>query len=184
VKISDNIIPVLVVFITQYHYYLIDCYDWDEVYNDLSYDIKYSSNNIENGMRHFVENHPLKFRTSENEKGIDGSVDVYRRTVKELQEYLKILKENNNPITSMVYLAIGWSLLDSYCAIRVYFERNLNFIKGRPDNTTNLEFQVKSLMSDIVFRANLLSVNTAQGRQFLSLFDSRTYDMYNRSFEK
>jgi len=39
-------------------------------------------------------------------------------------------------------------------------------------------------MSDIVFRANLLSVNTAQGRQFLSLFDSRTYNRYERSFEK
>jgi hypothetical protein len=178
---DDGFLKVMTTIIEYYSLELNECYDENTLINDLSYDIKYSGDNMENGMRKFVDNHPLKLRSSQNEKGIDGSVEAFRNTYNMLIDYLGEFKKINNSNTSMIYLAMGWKIIDDYLRHKMTMIR-MNRMMGNYDDDLDdyakIEFKLKSLQTDLVFRANMLSVNNAQGRQYLSLFDNRTYLKY------
>jgi len=178
---DDSFLKGMTTFIEYYSLNLFDCYEEATLINDLSYDLKYSGNNMEYGMRQFIEKHPLKLRTSENSLGIDGSVEAFRNTYNSLLSYLETMKKIDNANTSMVYLAMGWKLLNDYLRHKmtmIRMNRMMGNYEDDLDDYAKIEFQLKSLQTDLIFRANMLSVNSPQGRQYLSLFDNRTYLKY------
>jgi len=134
------------------------------IYNELSYDMEYSGKNIEDGIKIFIEKHPLIISTSKN---TDGIPERYTDDVSKIKSYFNQFDKANFTIA---YLIVGWKILYEYR----YSKSQVAEILGR-NIDAKLDFQINTLMTDIKFRAGILLIGYSQERQLLSLFDERTY---------
>jgi hypothetical protein len=168
---EDDLIKIIVAICKEYSFRIKDCYDEETLINDLSYNIEYSGNNIENGIKKFVKEHPLYFRSpgSSSPESINrGLSEIHKETFDIINKYLSEIEEANFLI---FYLALGWWILDREQSLLKMFAEI-----DEEDYDANLMFKFNLLKTDIKFRANILSLNYKNySRQLMSLFDRRTY---------
>jgi len=149
-------------------FHVVYCYDRDIIYNDLLYSIKYIGDNMEDGIKHFMQTHPsFPKGTIENNK--NGLYENQMKIVPRLNELWKLVDEYN---FEYVYLAFAWRLINLYLLTHYKIITDLGW-----DDYTQRIYELKSVIRDIEFRANIVSLKYNNKRQILSLFDPRTWNI-------
>jgi hypothetical protein len=135
---------------------------------DFLYLLRFSGNNIEDGIENYFSSHRLVFR-DEDIEGVKKVSGYTREEGDSILEYVEIFK-GDEYFRNIFYLAVAWNICDYKVT---YYNMTLRMFNDRRDFERLNEYTL--LKTNIETRANILSISSPARRFLQSLFDRRTY---------